>query len=310
MRRSHRIAVTLAALCGGILIARELTGAFSTPPSGPRAIREQTSPAGATVSGAGEARAAGETIDEREHEPGGVYLDLGTNPTRVGEEAEGLPPRAKTRNEPARDSVEGDAWTSPHGGASDGEAPVAAPRLDPPRITAGSVTATVSGFDPGSPRRLTLWRLDGESAARLAEAESEPSGRFRFPEVAATGAELVVAVAGEEPKPSPARIRLPGPAVPAAVAEVLAEPDGARMLRIWPSAAAESVIVAASGQELARLRVPLRPTARERALALHLELPPAGGTLWIAEERADGERSTWRRLDLAPDDVAAMEEPP
>ena len=306
MRRSHRIAIALAVLCGGGLLARGVTATFVTgsilSPENPAELHPSvaTPPAERAGTSPDQARPEYERGDRSARALGATIGT--TEPTNaLGARAE-----AGTGSvEPTRTEM-----LLLHGGMASDTAPLPAARLDRPTVTSGSVTATVSGFDPASPRRLTLWRVEGERAARLSETESEGSGRFRFPEVAATGVELVVAPAGEVPEKSAARVRLPGPAVEPAVAEISAQRDGVRMLRIWPSAAAEYVIVAADGQALARQRVPVRPAARDRMLALAVELPASGATLWIAEERVGGERSAWRRVELSPEEAGSPEEAP
>jgi hypothetical protein len=306
MRRSHRIAIALAVLCGGGLLARGVTATFVASSIAPLESPVELQRSAATPPVEKAATSFAEASAGREPEDHGVRVLGSANDTLAP--TSDFRPRAGVGTKAVEPT--GTETLLLHGGMASDAAPPPAPRLDPPTVTSGSVTATVSGFDPASPRRLTLWRVEGERAARLAETESEGSGRFRFPEVAATGVELVVAPAGEVPEKSAARVRLPGPAVEPAVAEISGQSDGVRMLRIWPSAAAEYVIVAADGQALARQRVPVRPAARDRMLALAVELPASGATLWIAEERVGGERSAWRRVELSPEEAGSPEEAP
>jgi hypothetical protein len=182
-----------------------------------------------------------------------------------------------------------------------------APALDRPEASADAVTTSVSGWDPAAPRELTLWRVEEGDFARLARTQSEPGGRFRFPEIAAGGREIVVTAGGDAPQAGDPRLLLPEPPAAAPVAQWLPGGEAGARLRVWPSGSAVSVILAADGREIARRAVPASPAARDRALDLAFTALPETA-LWIAEERAQGERSAWRRVDLeAPAGVAGAQ---
>jgi len=84
-----------------------------------------------------------------------------------------------------------------------------APQLDSLVAPAGAVTASVTGWDPAAPRKLTLWRVEEDRSARLATTQSEQGGRFRFPEIAMGRREVVVTAGDAGPQDSDTRLRLP-----------------------------------------------------------------------------------------------------
>jgi hypothetical protein len=85
------------------------------------------------------------------------------------------------------------------------------PQLDRLAVSAGAVTASVTGWDPAAPRSLTLWRVEEGRSARLATTQSEQGGRFRFPEIAMGRREVVVTAGDARPQDSDTRLRLPDP---------------------------------------------------------------------------------------------------
>ena len=185
-------------------------------------------------------------------------------------------------------------------------------RVDPPDSWPGAVTESISGFDPGAPRRLTLWRVEEGRSSRLAVTQSDPAGRFRFPDVASGRRELVVSADGDAPEASAARVRLPPLEVEAPAVQAFAGEDASARLRLWPSALAVTVLAASGGQEILRRPVPALPDARDRAFDVPLLLPSRDVTVWIAEERADGSRSPWTpvRFERPAEDLAGPPETP
>lgn len=171
------------------------------------------------------------------------------------------------------------------------------PQLDPLAAAAGAVTASVSGWDPAAPRRLTLWRVEDGRPARLAETQSERGGRFRFSEIAKGRRELVVTTGDAAPQESDPRLYLPDPKPAPPVAQAILDAEGGSRLRVWPSASAVSVIFAAGGRELERRTVPVLPDGRDRTLDVRVAPWPAGAPIWVAEEHLGGMRSDWLRLD-------------
>ncbi len=164
------------------------------------------------------------------------------------------------------------------------------------RHEAGVVTVGLAGAAAAPLERLTLWRVEGGSWARLAQTEADEAGRFRFPQVAPQGQEVAVSGEGAAWDREPERIRLPvlAPGAPTAIA--LAEADAAVSVRIWPSAGASAVIVRAGGREIRRQAVPVLSLAR----SLDLAISPAAATgdLSVAEVRAGGGLSAWGPVAL------------
>jgi len=93
------------------------------------------------------------------------------------------------------------------------------PQLDRLAVSAGAVTASVTGWDPAAPRNLTLWRVEEDRSARLATTQSEQGGRFRFPEIAMGRREVVVTAGDARPQDSDARLRLPAPMLVSPIAQ-------------------------------------------------------------------------------------------
>lgn len=174
-----------------------------------------------------------------------------------------------------------------------------APRLDRPSVASGAVTVEVTGFDPGGPRTLTLWRVGREGAARLGVTRSEAGGRFAFPAIAVVESELAVTAAGEGVEAARSRVRLGALPPPVAVAVRQTAADG-DVVRIWPSAGAARVIVAEGGSEIAVRDVAQLPSGQERMAWLALGPARAGAVLWVTEEDPEGRRAGWRKVDVAP----------
>ena len=93
------------------------------------------------------------------------------------------------------------------------------PQLDRLAVSAGAVTASVTGWDPAAPRSLTLWRVEEDRSARLATTQSEQGGRFRFPEIAMGRREVVVTAGDARPQDSDTRLRLPDPILVSPIAQ-------------------------------------------------------------------------------------------
>ena len=76
--------------------------------------------------------------------------------------------------------------------------------FDRVRVTPEAFSVAVTGVDWGAPRQLVLWRLEGETYARLAATRSREGGRFDFGQVVIPdrGLELVATALGAEPGPA------------------------------------------------------------------------------------------------------------
>ena len=276
MRHSRRIALIAAALAAaGGLAGEEFLSAAGALRIGD-ALRGSVAPVGSLRAGA-----AGS-------QPGA--------PPRGDSAAEGSAERgwpAATRAE-----LRGGAPAFPPD-AAQARAASGSPRLARPSVGRGAVTARVTGFDPGAPRNLTLWRVGREGSARLAKTRSDASGSFTFGEVAVVESELAVTAEGARPEAADERVRLAALSPPAIVAERLVV-AGRSWLRVWPSSSASRVIVERAGSEIARIAVAEWPAARERLVSLPLGAAEATGTLFVTEEDALGRRSVWQRIDAAP----------
>lgn len=98
-----------------------------------------------------------------------------------------------------RTLAEADEVVGRQGGldAPGGAGPGPRVRLDPLEPTPGRVSAALHGDDPGAPRRLVLWRVTDERAARAGQGASRADGSLDFPEVLLVGrGELFVTGAG------------------------------------------------------------------------------------------------------------------
>ncbi len=276
MRHSRRIAViALALLAGGRLLA---DGSF-------RAGAERAAAPSDHGAASPEARALRRPAARTEVSPA-ASLRAGGGETRAGDAV--AAERAPRRGGAAR---EGAAALVPTHAASPTR-----PRLEAPDIEAGVVTVGLAGAAAAPGERLTLWRVEGGSWARLAQTQADEAGRFRFPQVAPQGQEVAVSAEGAAWDREPERIRLPmlAPGAPTAIA--LAETDAAVRVRIWPSAGASAVIVRSGGREIRRQAVPVLSLAR----SLDLAISPAAATggLSVAEVRAGGGLSAWGPVAL------------
>ena len=74
--------------------------------------------------------------------------------------------------------------------------------LDTLEIPVDTVSTRITGMDYGAPRKLTLWRVDQDRAARLAGTNSRPGGHFDFGQILVpwSGLRLVATPVGEEPE--------------------------------------------------------------------------------------------------------------
>jgi hypothetical protein len=282
VRNSRRIALTLAACAAWVWIGGSLWRGL-----GPR----QAVDAAPAEEPASALRAAGDA------EP--AASEARRRGSRAqGESADGVVSRGPlVASGWAADHAEGPGWAGPHAGARNVWLRAPAPRLDAPHAEDGAVTTTLSGSDPAPPRLLTLWRVEGGRSARLALTSSGADGRFRFPEVATAGSELVVLADDEMPASGARSVRLPVLDVGAPSVEDVTTAGDGRLLRIWASSAATSVVVASQGREIARRALPMLPGLRARVVDVALAGPWHAATLWVAEERADGARSPWRCLE-------------
>lgn len=296
MRHSRRIALTLAAAA---LVSAHLARA---PASGGDAA------AGATAASAAAPGSAAGPGTQGETRSAGRGAALATA-------ASASPPAAAAHTEDLRTGelrvAAGAASAEREAVAGDrhaGEETPPAPELDPVDVPAGSVTASVSGWDPAAPRVLTLWRVENGRFARLAGTRSEPGGGFRFAQVAVAGRELAVAPGDREPAAQATRVVVPAADARPPGAQVVGQAEGEPRLRVFPSAQAAAVVFASGGRVVGRRAVAPAPSARERMLELPVGAGAPAADLYVAEERADGARSPWLRVDPgAPEEASGAE---
>ncbi len=202
-----------------------------------------------------------------------------------------------------------------------------APQLDAIVADPGALTVRVTGVDPRAPRLLDLWHVREDPVRRMtlggpveirhavglaARGWSDSSGEIHFPPVPVAPGSVRFAAApeGVHPLAAPASplqgVTRPAPEPPGF--EVLEQGGGEVRLRVSPREPGGRVVVADSALEPHAVEaLPAGPGPRPLVFEVDLALGPRAHSLFLAQERPDGQRSSWARVAL---DLDSKEEKP
>lgn len=294
MRHSRRLSLSLA---GALVLAALLAGLSRGPGAGagpePRAAAGSPGPASGSLTAA----ASAEPVPALPSRAGRAGSEPRLAPTPPGAVPEGPGRGGAPAGAEGAEAAPGEPDPEPL------RAPIPGIELDAPRLEVGGDLARLSGFDPGAPRPLWIWRKVGDEAAVVAVGRSEPGGAIELPPLAVPSRGLTLYATPEGVVPgapgSSQAVHAAAGAPPAPGARLQRGPAGERWLRIQPGVAGgEIVVVAQDGAVLARRDVPERPSARDRAFDIELFAPLGAQEVRIAHERADAERSPWTAVAL------------
>lgn len=178
--------------------------------------------------------------------------------------------------------------------------------LDALSLPQGAISLRATGVDYGAPRRLTLWRVDADRAARLAETRSQPGGHFDFGQVLVPMSGIRLIATADEHVPDEgqrADAQLLHGALPPPEARAELDHDDAWSLVIEPALPGGELLLADAWEQVYdTLKLPDNGGGAAR-IALDLDSYQAWERILVAQHLPDGRRSGWRRVSLP--DVAA-----
>lgn len=244
------------------------------------------------------------------------HLDPTTSPprarprsqTRFGADRTGLRPPAP--RPPMATAASGDLDTPMIGTGADGSPTMTAsprptdvhpatPRLEPLALEPGALSLRPAGEDPDGPRDLTLWRVGGDSFARIANTRSSDDGTFVFGQllIPIHGIELLVTSADRTPEASDRDAvrsiagRLPPP-------QIVSRPTQGHAVELDVRLAIPGGtlrLIDVDGAAIASFDLEGDP---EPGVRIELEGLDEEGFILVSQALRDGRTSRWREVPL------------